>query len=189
MRDRIASDFARCAEIHFTREEKLVEVAGPFAAADVCPATVIGADKDGDQYRRNEDGSWVLFKKDSRLFLSVHPPATVSAEFLELCRLLKLRPGLTKYEVTVGSIDVSAQFGSRWLHRVQMVPRSTVQATFYMSHGVAVPSENTWRAALPCKLPFLMVRLLKGPINEGLFWCTPVSSVAGRNRRGCRQVS
>ena len=69
------------AEIHFTREEKLVEVAGPFAAADVSPATVIGADKDGYQYRRNEDGSWVLFKKDSRLFLSVHPPATVSAEF------------------------------------------------------------------------------------------------------------
>jgi hypothetical protein len=81
---------------------------------------------------------------------------------LQLCELLHLKPGLTKYEVTVGSIDgcppISEVHGSATLH---IVPRSTVQATFYMSHGVFAPAEH-----VECGI----VTPIPAPDDHGLDW-------------------
>jgi hypothetical protein len=62
---------------------------------------------------------------------------------LELCELLWLKPGLSQYDVTVGAVPPYPDvFPPERLTTIDIAPRSSIQALFYMSHGVTVPAEH-----------------------------------------------
>jgi hypothetical protein len=65
----------------------------------------VEARKNGMEYRRGADGkSWVLGRFERRLVLEVSPGAEHSLELTEIEELLRLVPGLHRYEVAVGPL-------------------------------------------------------------------------------------
>jgi hypothetical protein len=129
--------------IRFVRKEKITEIGSPLPAGGVTAAAQVEAARNGYEYQQRPDRTWVLIKRYRRLELSIDPAALGSPELLELCRLLHLRPGLLSYDVTVGS----AEEPQSCLHpegsaTINLYPRSTIQALFYMAHGVVVPVEH-----------------------------------------------
>jgi len=130
--------------IRFVREEKLQEMGSPLPESSVTSAALVDAAKNGFEYQRKPDKTWVLVKRDRRLELRVAPSAAGSMDVLELCDLLHLQPGLLKYEVTVGTAKdtFEAKLAATPMTTVNLYPRSTVQAMFYMAHGVEVPVEH-----------------------------------------------
>jgi hypothetical protein len=168
-------------DVHFANEEKLVEVGGPFAPGEMTPATLVNADKEGYESRRNADGSWTVYKKGQRLILVINPAALASAEVWELCQLLRLKPGLSKYDVTVGGVESqTAESRAGDGTRLHIVPRSTVEALFYMSNGVSAPAEHVACGyVMPVQEPNDLTSEPRH-VTEGLFtahcwkgWCRP----------------
>ncbi len=131
-------------DLRFVREEKSTELSGPLPEAGITPAALVEAAKSGFEYRRNPDKTWVLIKRDRRLELKINPPAVSGPEVQELCGLLRLRPGLLRYEVTVGGPEdpFSPAAPPEGAASINIYPRSTVQALFYAAHGVLVPPEH-----------------------------------------------
>jgi hypothetical protein len=69
-----------------------------------------------------------------------------SAEYLEPVRLLRLKPGLTRYEVTLSTVGfIKKKAGAPVSESINIVPRSHVQVTYYISHGVEVPPDHLRR--------------------------------------------
>jgi hypothetical protein len=85
----------------------------------------------------------VLVKRDRQLALVIKPDAVGSAEVQELCKLLNLHPGLLRYNVVVGRAEEAfSPVAPPLSDTIHLLPRSTVQAMFYLSHGVVVPPEH-----------------------------------------------
>jgi hypothetical protein len=106
---------------------------------------MVEAAKNGLEYRPRPDSkTWSLVRKGTRLVLEVSPGAENSPELIELASLLNLQPGLPRYEVVVTPRfgPDPARFPSPPASTLSVVPRSTLQAYFYMSNGVEVPEEH-----------------------------------------------
>jgi hypothetical protein len=119
---------------HFVREEKLTEVGSSLPADGVTAAAQVEAARNGLEYRRQPDGTWILIRRDRQLALVIAPDEVHGPEMQELCALLHLQPGLARYLVTVG--------GSGGRATISLFPRSPAQALFYLSHGVDVPVQH-----------------------------------------------
>jgi hypothetical protein len=132
------------SQIRFLSEEKLTEVGGPLPAAAVTAAAQVEAARNGMEYRQRPDQSWVLVRRSKRLTLRVSPAAANGPEMHELCQLLNLKPGLLVYEITVGAPEEAFPLACppEESATINLYPRSTVQAAFYMAHGVVVPPEH-----------------------------------------------
>src|SRR5262249_2817763 len=74
----------------------------------------------------------------------VSPGAETSPELTEIAELLRLVPGLPRYEVAVGRLATPdpARYPGPLSHELRIVPRSTAQVLFYLSNGVEVPPEH-----------------------------------------------
>jgi len=130
-------------ELTFRKVEE--EVLGdPIAVDRVSGADLVEARKVGDEYRQTPDGkSWRLVRKVRKLYLDLSPNALNTSEYQELCRLLHLKPGLTRYEVTQSTVGfIEKKPDAAPSEKINLVPRSLVQVLFYISHGVEVPPEH-----------------------------------------------
>jgi hypothetical protein len=127
--------------MRFITEEGTREMSGPLPENAVTAAAVVEAAKNGYEYRQKPDKTWVLTKKERRLFLKLNPDVVNDAEVVELCALLNLQTGRTEYDIIVGTSKepflgkAPAKPGTT-LH---IYPRSTVQALFYIARGVQPP--------------------------------------------------
>jgi hypothetical protein len=146
-------EFKRAAEIlqqlkdsgdlQFVREEKLVEVGSPLSESSVTASALVEAAKSGFEYQQRPDKTWVLIRRDRRLSLHIRREAVTRPDVVELVNMLHLQQGLTRYDVTVGSkasltgVDTAAN-----LPALNIYPRSVIQASYYLSHGVDVPAEH-----------------------------------------------
>jgi hypothetical protein len=130
------------AEVSLVRAEKLTEIGSPLPAASITTQSQVEAAKNGYEYRERPDKTWVLVKRDRQLALLIKPDAVGSAEVQELCQLLNLRPGLLRYNVVVGRPEEPSPVAPPLSDTIYLLPRSTVQAMFYLSHGVVVPPEH-----------------------------------------------
>jgi hypothetical protein len=137
---RLLQQLQDAGDLRFLREEKITETGSPLPESAVTATALVEAAKAGYEYRQNADRTWVLIKRGRHLVLRIRPDAVGSPEVTELCDLLNLQPGLAEYDVTVGG--PSRSLAHERLTHVNLYPRSTAQALFYMSRGVMVPSEH-----------------------------------------------
>ncbi len=131
-------------EVTFAVEVRKTPQGYPLPAEKLTAEAQVEASKNGLEYVTGpEPRTCVLARRERKFVLKVHPMALAGPEYLELCDLLWLRPGLTEYDVTVGALPpFPGTFPPERLAAIDVAPRSTVQALSYMSHGVAVPAEH-----------------------------------------------
>jgi hypothetical protein len=130
-------------ELTFRKVEE--EVPGdPIPGERVTGETLIEAQKAGLEYKRDPDGKhWRLVRKVRRLYLDLSPRALLTPEYQELIRLLNLKPGLTRYEVTQSTVGfIEQKPDAQPSDKLTLVTRSLIQVLYYTAHGVEVPAEH-----------------------------------------------
>jgi hypothetical protein len=141
-------------DLQFLREEKITEYGSHLNESSVTATALVDAAKNGFEYQQQPDKTWALVKRERRLTLHIRPEAVARPDLVELTSLLHLKPGLSRYEVTVGSKDSPAHDGAREASSsINIFPRSVIQASYYLAHGVLVPDEH------------VACGLVKGPID------------------------
>jgi hypothetical protein len=158
-------DFKRAAELlqqakdmgdlQFVREEKITEYGSHLNESNISASALVDAAKSGFEYQQQPDRSWALVKRERKLSLQIRPQAVLRPELTEVESLLHLRPGLSRYEVTVaGKESLASDGGGRdTFNSLNLLPRSVIQASYYLAHGVLVPEEH------------LACGLAKGPLD------------------------
>ena len=131
-------------DLRFVREEKIAEYGSHLSESSVSATALVEAAKNGFEYQQQPDRTWALIKRARKLILEIRPEALSRPELLELVALLHLKPGQTRYEVTVGGREsVAAESDRRQeFTSLNIYPRSVVQAIYYLSHGLMVPPEH-----------------------------------------------
>ena len=116
----------------------------PLPLAQVTADAQVKAVADGLRYAEGQPaGTCVLTRREDVLVLKLHPAAVASPEVQELCHWLGLMPGLLQYDVSVGELPpFPTTFPPEPLTRIDVSPRSTIEAMYYLSNGVAVPPEH-----------------------------------------------
>jgi hypothetical protein len=129
--------------IRFLREEKITEIGSPLPADAVTAASQIEAAKEKLEYQQRPDKTWVLIRRDRKLILRIDPKIADSPELAELRALLNLAPDRLEYDIVVGgaeSFDRINPFVP--LTKIQIAPRSVLQALYFLAHGVIVPPDH-----------------------------------------------
>jgi hypothetical protein len=125
-------------------DERDVEASGPVPASAMTASSAVEAARDGLRYQPTPDGkAWALVRRVRGLSLQVVPGAEAAPELAELCRLLGLVPGLTRYPLRLiePAIPDPAR-GTGLTDKVSLTPRSTALVYRYLSGGVVVPPSH-----------------------------------------------
>jgi hypothetical protein len=86
---------------------------------------------------------WALIKKKQTSFLFVDPGARTSPDWLEFCRVFKIRPDSKKYQLEVAKLEpFPVTFPPEGLTTIDLETRSLLQVLFFVAHGVEVPPEH-----------------------------------------------
>jgi hypothetical protein len=130
--------------IRFLREEKLTEIGSPLVADAVTAANQIEAAKEKLEYQQRPEKTWILVRRDRKLILRIDPKIASSPELNELRALLNLAPDRLEYEIVVGggTESFARTEPPEPLTKIHLSPRSTVQALYFMAHGVIIPPEH-----------------------------------------------
>ena len=92
--------------ISFGLEERTETAAGPLPASSIRAADAIEAAKSGYEYRPDDGGAtWTLVKKVQQPVLRIDPEAVDSPEMRALAKIFKIKPGLSRYDVTLESLN------------------------------------------------------------------------------------
>lgn len=121
--------------------DKTTTVLGPKLAS-VSAADLLTAHKDGLTFAAQADGKWQLQKEEPHFVVRINPTVMESAEVKTLQRVFHLKPGITRFDVTVEGLDpfgVDHQGGESQL---DLETRSLLQALYFVSHGVEVPKDH-----------------------------------------------
>ncbi len=149
-------------DVQFVREEKITEYGSHLNESSVTATALVEAAKNGFEYQQQPDKTWALVKRERRLTLNIKPEANSRPELSELTSLLHLKPGLSHYDVTVGSKEASIERGTRGLATsLNIFPRSVIQASYYLAHGILLPDEH-----IACGL----VKTAMGPDGRPFDW-------------------
>lgn len=130
-------------ELTFRKSEE--ETLGdPIATDRVSGADLVEARKSGGEYRLDPGGKhWRLMRRERKLYLDFSPDVVNSAEYHEIVQLLRLKPGLTRYEVTQSTVGfIEKKPDAPPSEKINLVPRSLIQVAYYVSHGVDAPMEH-----------------------------------------------
>jgi len=135
------------SRIVFATEERFEPVGGPVAASQMNAANVLEAAKNGLEFRPDAGGATLMLGRRVRQPVLYLDPSTIqSGDAREFVRVFGLKPGLTKYDITVDSLRPFAdQTGSSGLETLDLETRSLLQAMYFVSHGVEVPPEHLAR--------------------------------------------
>ena len=135
-------------QIVFGIEERTEVLGGPLPAASVGARDLVEAAKSGWEYRQDEKtGTWTLIKKNSQPVLFVNSSAAPSPEMEEFTRTFGSRrasPNTTSRRRRCGHFPRRFRRG-----RDESRPRNalrSLQALYYVSHGIDVPP-SMWRGA------------------------------------------
>src|SRR5262245_61758534 len=126
--------------IRFLREEKITEIGSPLPTDAVTAANQIEAAKEKLEYQQRPDKTWVLIRRDRKLMLRIEPKVANSLELAELRALLNLVPDRLEYDIVIGGAEpFNHTDPPEPLTKIQIAPRSVLQALFFLSHGVIIP--------------------------------------------------
>jgi hypothetical protein len=131
-------------QIVFGLDERSETVGGPLPAASIRAGDIIEAAKNGYEYRPDENGqTWSLIRKNQQPVMRVSPVAIGSAEFRTLVQVFKLEPGLNTYDITQETLSpFPSTYPRHGVNRIDLETRSMLQALYFVSHGVKVPTEH-----------------------------------------------
>jgi hypothetical protein len=130
----------------FLTEERSEPVGGPIPASQVTAANILDATKQGLELRPDPDGrTWSVLKKTRQPLLHLDPRALDTAETREFVRAFNLKPGVTKYDIVVDTVNPFQARGATGdgLTVIDLETRSLLQALYFVSHGVEIPPEHT----------------------------------------------
>lgn len=135
-------------QIVFGTEERSEKLSGPLPAAAITARDVVEAAKNGHEYRPDVKGdTWSLVKRGQFPVLHVDPQALALPETLEFVRTFRLKPGLTKYDVTVETLNpFPSTYPAEGVTNLDLETRSLLQALYFVSHGVDIPPEHVERS-------------------------------------------
>jgi hypothetical protein len=134
----------------FSAEDRVEKLGGPLPAAQMTAASIVEAAKSGFEWRReNGSGDWTLIRKARQPVMLVDPAAVQLPEIHEFVRIFRLKPGQTRYELTVDAVPPFSARGGRadGLEVLDLETRSLLQAMYFVSHGVEVPPAHVGRLA------------------------------------------
>jgi hypothetical protein len=131
-------------QLVFSVEERQESQGGSLPMASVAGRDIVEAAKSGYEYRPDDKGAgWTLYKKTQQPVLLVDPEAVDSVDMREVARAFKLRAGVTKFPITQEALSpFPSTYPSEGLTGIDLETRSLLQALYYVSHGVEVPSEH-----------------------------------------------
>jgi hypothetical protein len=135
------------SQIVFALEERRESLGGPVPAATVTASNVIDAAKDGNEYRPDPGGqTWTLYRKTLQPVLLIDPQALGSPQLEAFTRTFRLKPGLTRYEITQDGLSPFPEtYPKEGVTKIDLETRSLLQGLFFVAHGVEVPPEHTTR--------------------------------------------
>jgi hypothetical protein len=96
-----------------------------------------------------KESTVVLVKTERKLVVTINPKALHTPEVQGLIEGLHLQPGLMRFEITVGSEKDYPGPVLPAETTIHIVPRSTVQALFYLSRGILVPPDHVRSGLAP----------------------------------------
>lgn len=131
-------------QIVFGVDERVEPSGSPLPVGSVKASDIIEAAKNGFEYRRDAHGkTWTLIKKIQQPVLRVSPEALGSPELLLATQVFKLKPGLDKYDISQEALSpFPVTYPTGGVDVLDLETRSMLQALYFVSHGVDVPSEH-----------------------------------------------
>src|SRR6266487_2821241 len=131
-------------QLVFSVEERSEAQGSPLPAGSVTARDMVEAAKSGYEYRLDERGTaWTLFKKTPQPVLLLDPRAMESAEVREVTEVFRLKRGLTKFPITQEKLNpFPSTYPSEGVTSIDLETRSLLQALYYVSHGIEIPSEH-----------------------------------------------
>jgi hypothetical protein len=131
----------------FSAEERLEPVGGPIPADTIDADSVVRAAKDGFELTPDPGGrTWRVMRRVPHYVLYLDPVALDSPEVATFTRIFRLKPGLSKYDVSVDQLTpFPSAYPPEGVDQVDLETRSLLQALFFVSHGVEIPREHAQR--------------------------------------------
>jgi len=131
-------------QLVFGVEERSEAQGSPLPAGSVTARDMVEAAKSGYEYRLDERGTaWTLFKKTPQPVLLLDPQAVESAEVREITEVFRLKRGVTKFPITQEKLNpFPSTYPSEGVTSIDLETRSLLQALYYVSHGIEIPSEH-----------------------------------------------
>jgi hypothetical protein len=131
----------------FSAEERLEPVGGPIPADTIDADSVVRAAKDGFELTPDPGGrTWRVMRRVPHYVLYLDPVALDSPEVATFTRIFRLKPGLSKYDVSVDQLTpFPSAYPPEGVDQVDLETRSLLQALFFVSHAVELPAEHVQR--------------------------------------------
>jgi hypothetical protein len=133
------------------RQEKITE---DLPTVRLQSNSVVEAAKAGYEFRKDDkQDTWALIKKKQQPILRIDAKHVNDADVLEFCRVFKLKPGRTTYDLVADKADpFLADAPKEGLPYLDLESRSLLQVLFFLSHGIHVPAEHLASGQAPVTL-------------------------------------
>jgi hypothetical protein len=148
----LASLRARDAtELAFGTDEETEGSSDPIPRGSVQGQDLLNAARDGYVYRTQGVGQMTLRKRERGLYLQIRPQYVHSPEMVEVARIFRLTPGLSKYRIRSelteeANRNLPSPLASDTIY---LNLRSVLQIMTFLSKGVCVPEEHVRSGIAP----------------------------------------
>lgn len=168
----VLQDLQEQGRVVIATEERFEQLSGGLPVSQVTSASVVEAVKSGYEWRADgSSGTWVLGRKTRQPVLYFDPAALEMAEVREFVRIFRLKPGRSKFDLTVGSVAPFSVAGGEaaGFEIVDLETRSLLQAMYFVSNGVDIPPAHLERRLARITVDADRVPSDWKRVTEGLF--------------------
>ncbi len=140
--------------VSFFQEERDEKISEGLPTPNLKGNEVLEAAKAGYEFRKDEKKeTWTLVKKKPVPVLRVSAEGLKDPDLAEFCRVFKLQPGLSTYDLVADKADPFLEgMPKEGLNYLDLETRSLLQVLFYLSHGVTVPPDHICSGKAPMTL-------------------------------------
>ena len=114
----------------------------------------MAAAKEGFEFHKVEKtGDWQVVRKKQQPILRFDEAAKADPDFHLLCRLFRLDPSRTSFDLTTAKLDPYLKGAPpAGLDKLDLETRSLLQVLFFVSHGVELPPDHVASGIVPLTL-------------------------------------
>jgi hypothetical protein len=138
-------------ELAFEIDEESEAASDPIARQSVQGRDLLNAARDGYVYRARGTDRMTLLKREKELVLTIRPAYVRSAEVMEVERIFRLTPGLSRYKIKseLAAEEQPALPKPMGDDIIYMNMRSVLQVMTFLSKGVCLPEEHVRSGIAP----------------------------------------